>query len=268
MATRAKSRRKTAGKSKGRGRSSSAATKRSAKRATSRTRSGAAKRAGTKRATTKRATTKRTATKRATTKVRAAPKRGATTKRRGAAGGRAGMRRGMSQRSRSALAKAARMMSQQVSEQKVPGDAIALLEQDHREVEALYEQFEQAESSSEKSELAWKICLALTVHAEIEEEIFYPRARRNIDETELLDEAEVEHASAKQLIAEIEEMTPRDKLFDAKVKVLVEYVKHHVKEEETELFPKVRESGMDLHEMGRMLTERKLELLSALSGRA
>lgn len=257
MATRAKSRRKTAGKSKGRGRSSSAATKGSAKRATARTRSGAAKRASTKRATSKRATTKR-----------AAPKRGATTKRRGAARGRTGMRRGMSQRSRAALARAARMMTQQVSEQKVPGDAIALLEQDHREVEALYEQFEQAESSSEKSELAWKICLAITVHAAIEEEIFYPRARRNIDETELLDEAEVEHASAKQLIAEIEEMTPRDKLFDAKVKVLVEYVKHHVKEEETELFPKVRESGIDLHEMGRMLTERKLELLSTLAGRA
>jgi hypothetical protein len=78
----------------------------------------------------------------------------------------------------------------------------------------------------------------------------------------------VEHASAKQLIAEIEEMSPRDKLFDAKVKVLVEYVKHHVKEEENELFPKVRDSGIDLHEMGRMLTERKLELLSTLSGRA
>lgn len=160
------------------------------------------------------------------------------------------------------------MMSRQVSEQKVPGDAIALLEQDHREVEALYEQFEQAESSSEKSALAWKICVALTVHAEIEEEIFYPKARRSIDDVELLDEAEVEHASAKQLIAQIEEMTPRDKLFDATVKVLVEYVKHHVKEEEQELFPAVRESGVDLHELGRMLTERKVELLSQLAGKA
>lgn len=160
------------------------------------------------------------------------------------------------------------MMGQQVSEQKVPADAIALLEQDHREVEAFYKQFEQADSSSEKAELAWKICVALTVHAEIEEQVFYPAARRAIDDTEILDEAEVEHMSAKQLIAEIETMTPRDKLFDAKVKVLVEYVKHHVKEEETELFPKVRQADLDLHAIGRKLGERKVALLGKLSGKA
>lgn len=242
MATRAKtkSRAKSKAKAKSKGRSTRAATSKSA--------------------------TRRAAPKRKT----AAPKRGAATKRRatpkrGAAAKRAS---GLSPRNRSGMARTARMMGEQVSEQKVPADALALLEQDHREVEAFYKQFEQADSSSEKSELAWKICVALTVHAEIEEEILYPKARRAIEETDLLDEAEVEHMSAKQLIAEISAMSPRDKLFDAKVKVLVEYVKHHVKEEENELFPKLRDSGLDLHAMGRKLAARKIELLAQLSGRA
>lgn len=214
---------------------------------------------------------RRTATKRAATKRRAAPKRGAstkrraTTKRRTAPKSRAAAPRG---RARMALVSTAKAMREKVARQPAPGDAIVLLEQDHREVEALYEQFERAQDSATKSALAWKICVALTVHARIEEEIFYPKARRSIDEQDLLDEAEVEHAAVKRLIAEIETMTPREKLYDAKVKVLVEYVKHHVKEEENELFPTVRESGVDLRALGEKLAKRKLELLGALSGRA
>ena len=149
----------------------------------------------------------------------------------------------------------------------MPADAIALLEHDHREVEQLLDEFEQAEGR-EKAELARKICVALTVHAAIEEELFYPRARKAIDEEELIDEAMVEHETAKQLIAEIASMGARDKLFDARVKVLGEYVKHHVKEEENEIFPKAREGGLDLEGIGRQLGERKLELLSELAGQA
>lgn len=166
-----------------------------------------------------------------------------------------------------AVAKAAREMSMMVAEQTVPPDAIALLEQDHREVEAFFEQFEQLDSKAEKSKLAAKICLALTVHTTIEEELLYPPAHEEIEE-DLVDEAMVEHNSAKQLIAEIEAMKPSDHLYDAKVKVLSEYVKHHVKEEENEMFPQLRSSGMDLQELGEQLMQRKVELLTEMTGRA
>jgi hemerythrin superfamily protein len=164
-----------------------------------------------------------------------------------------------------AFVKMAQEMEQKASEQPAPNDAIQLLEQDHREVEQFLEAFEESADSKEKSELAQKICVALTVHAEIEEQRFYPKARRAIEETDLLDEAEVEHTSVKQLIAEIEKMSPRDRLFEAKVKVLGEYVKHHVKEEENELFPKVKDSKMDLARIGEDLSELKLELLNRLA---
>ena len=106
-----------------------------------------------------------------------------------------------------------------------------------------------------------EFCLALSVHARIEEEIFYPALRKAIDDEDLLDEAEVEHASAKQLIAEIESMSADDRLFDAKVKVLGEYVTHHVGEEEHQLFPEARESGVDLKDLGSELARRKAELM-------
>ena len=152
------------------------------------------------------------------------------------------------------------------AEQVVPGDAIALLEQDHREVEALFEQFESPESNSTKADLAKKICLSLTVHAEIEEKIFYPAARKGTGDDDLINEALVEHASAKQLIAEIEAMAPRNKLFDATVKVLGEYVNHHVKEEEGELFSQVRKADVDLTALGRKMLKRKIALLAELAG--
>lgn len=169
-----------------------------------------------------------------------------------------------------AMKKVAREMSQMMSEQTVPADAVALLKQDHREVESLFEQFEHLESKSEKSALAAKICLMLTVHTTIEEEMLYPAAHEEQDTVEehLVDEAYVEHAAAKQLIAEIEAMKPAEHLFDAKVKVLGEYVKHHVQEEENELFPQLQQSELDLRELGEQLMERKLELLAQMTGKA
>ena len=140
-------------------------------------------------------------------------------------------------------------------------DAIKLLKEDHREVKTWFKQYEKLEDETEKQALAQKICAALTVHAKIEEEIFYPALRKNIDDEELLDEAEVEHASAKQLIAEILSMSPQDQLFDAKVKVLGEYVMHHVQEEEQEMFPEARESEVDLEALGEKLSKRKAELM-------
>lgn len=140
-------------------------------------------------------------------------------------------------------------------------DAIKLLREDHREVKTWFKQYEKLDRETEKEELARKICAALTVHAKIEEEIFYPALRKSIDDDELLDEAEVEHASAKQLIAEIRSMSPKDHLFDAKVKVLGEYVMHHVQEEEQEMFPEARKSEVDLDALGIKLSKRKAELM-------
>jgi hemerythrin superfamily protein len=142
-------------------------------------------------------------------------------------------------------------------------DAIALLKADHREVADLIEEFEEADHE-EKAQLARQICDALKVHAQIEEEILYPEAREALDEEdrELVNEADVEHASVRQLVAEIEGATPEDEHFDARVKVVGEYVRHHVKEEEKELFPKLKEADIDLDEMGARLAARKAELMS------
>lgn len=142
-----------------------------------------------------------------------------------------------------------------------PADAIKLLKSDHKEVEAMFKQYAKLEEDAEKQELADEICLALTVHAQIEEEIFYPAARAGLEDEDLLDEAEVEHASAKQLIAEILAMKAGDRLFDAKVTVLGEYINHHVQEEEEEMFPESRDSDLDLKELGVQLAERKAQLM-------
>ena len=147
---------------------------------------------------------------------------------------------------------------------KRPADAIALLKADHREVKAWFEQFDKSEDDAKKQELADKICQALTVHAQIEEEIFYPAAYDALDEEgdDMLDEAEVEHASAKALIAEIKASAVGEPLFDAKVTVLGEYINHHVEEEEKELFPECRSSSMDLKALGEQLAARKAELMA------
>lgn len=143
-----------------------------------------------------------------------------------------------------------------------PADAIKLLKDDHREVKNWFKEYEKLEEDAEKQELADRICLALTVHTQIEEEIYYPAAREAIDDDDLLDEAEVEHASAKQLIAEIQSMKAGERLFDAKVTVLGEYVNHHVEEEESEMFPESRDSDLDLKALGVQLAERKAELMA------
>lgn len=147
-------------------------------------------------------------------------------------------------------------------------DAIELLQEDHRQVEALFTEYEQLAAGNDidaKEALALEICEMLTVHAQVEEEIFYPAARQALgDETELVDEAEEEHADAKQLIAEIEEMTAEDSDFDAKVKALGEAINHHVEEEEGEMFPKLKESGMDTQALGDQMAERKQEIIDEL----
>ncbi len=146
-----------------------------------------------------------------------------------------------------------------------PQDAIALLKQDHRMVEALFEEFEEADES-EQSELATRICQMLTVHAQIEEELLYPQAKEAFgeEEDEMVYEAEIEHGSAKELIAKIEAGTPEDPEFKPLVKVLSEYVKHHVKEEEKEMFPALKHTELDLKELGQQLAHRKMELMEQM----
>lgn len=153
------------------------------------------------------------------------------------------------------------------SAEKRPADAIKLLKADHREVKGWFADFDKTDDDAKKQELADKICQALTVHAQIEEEIFYPAAYDALDEDgdDMLDEAEVEHASAKELIAQITASKVGDPLFDAKVTVLGEYIDHHVEEEEGELFPECRASDMDLKALGAKLAERKAELMAALA---
>ena len=143
--------------------------------------------------------------------------------------------------------------------------AVRLLKQDHQEVSKLLERFEEAEGG-EKTQIAQRICQALTVHAQIEEELLYPAAREALedDDRELVAEANVEHASIKDLVGQIESARGSDELFDAKVKVLGEYVKHHVKEEETELFPKLQKTELDLEALGEQLASRKAELSSSM----
>jgi len=147
-------------------------------------------------------------------------------------------------------------------------DAVSLLSADHAEVKQMFESYRQLVDENaddeQRGELARKICSMLTVHAEIEEEIFYPAMRDSVDDELTLDEAEVEHASAKELIEQLEGMDPGDALYDAKVIVLGEYVDHHVQEEENEIFPQAEKSGIDLDELGADLAERKRELMAEL----
>jgi len=146
-------------------------------------------------------------------------------------------------------------------------DAIALLMNDHQEVKQLFERYEELVESGadddEKQSLADEICTMLTVHATIEEELFYPAARDAVDDDSLLNEAEVEHQSAKDLIAQIQASDPSDALYDAQVHVLGEYIDHHVKEEEGELFPEVRDADLDLEALGAEMSARQEELLTA-----
>jgi len=146
--------------------------------------------------------------------------------------------------------------------------AITLLKKDHREVEGWFDEYEQLEEDTDKLALFNKIALALKVHTRIEEEIFYPSERGEVED-DLLDEAYVEHDGAKKLIAEIEAMKPGDEFYDAKVKVLGEYIKHHVKEEEQPggVFAQAKRGDEDLDAMGERLKTRKAELMAELGGK-
>jgi hypothetical protein len=145
--------------------------------------------------------------------------------------------------------------------------AVKLLKQDHRLVEGWFDEYEQLEDDREKLALFNQIALALKVHTTIEEEIFYPEERGDVEE-DLLDEAYVEHDSAKKMIAEIEAMKPSDEYYDAKVKVLGEYIKHHVKEEEQPggIFAQAKKGDEDLDAMGERLKLRKEELMAEMGG--
>ena len=143
-------------------------------------------------------------------------------------------------------------------------DAISLLKADHRQVEEWFSEFEGARSASKKQQLASKICEALTIHTTIEEEIFYPAFLQATEDKDIHHEAVVEHDGAKKLIAQIQSMSPEDDYFDAKVTVLSEMIKHHVKEEEKPggMFAEAKKSEMDLAALGEELLARKRELQS------
>lgn len=138
--------------------------------------------------------------------------------------------------------------------------------QDHEDVRDLFDQYEELVenegSESDKQAIAQQICTTLTAHATVEEELFYPAARDALKEDDLIDEAVVEHAGAKDLIAQLESMEAGDDLYDAKVKVLGELIDHHVEEEEGEMFPKMRNAGLDLQVLGVAIASRKEELLA------
>jgi len=150
----------------------------------------------------------------------------------------------------------------------VEQDAVSLLSSDHAEVKQMFEEYRRLVQDSagddRRGELAGQICSALTVHAEIEEDIFYPALRESLEDDLALDQAEVEHDIARDLIEQIESMEPDDALFDARMLVLAEYVEHHVQEEESEIFPLAEQSRIDLAELGAELAERRHELMAEL----
>ncbi|HRE45498.1 MAG TPA: hemerythrin domain-containing protein [Terricaulis sp.] len=148
-------------------------------------------------------------------------------------------------------------------------DAIRLLKNDHREVEDWFDDFEETSNGPRKQKLARQICTALTIHTKIEEEIFYPACREAGIEDDIMDEADVEHDAAKKLIAEIEAGKPGDDHWDAKVKVLGEMIRHHVKEEEQSggMFSKARRAGLDLEELGQKMQARKDALMKRAKAR-
>jgi hemerythrin-like domain-containing protein len=137
---------------------------------------------------------------------------------------------------------------------------------DHRKVEDLFEQYESEKEGDEDNRrgIAQQICNELTVHTQVEEELFYPWLRENLDDMELVEEAQVEHNGAKELIAQIETAEAVDDHFNAMVKVLSEYIKHHVKEEEQEIFPEIRDRQEELDELGQAMAARKEELMEEL----
>ena len=142
-----------------------------------------------------------------------------------------------------------------------PKDATALLRADHKLVSGLFADYEATNSTAKKRKLVEKICTELSVHAQVEEEVFYPAVKEALKDHELVPEARVEHATLKDLIAQVEGIEPEGEMFDARIKVLSEYVKHHVREEQNEMFPKAKSTNLDLTELGARIVQRKTELL-------
>jgi hemerythrin superfamily protein len=143
-----------------------------------------------------------------------------------------------------------------------PRDAIAMLRADHKKVSELFEQFEKSRSTSKKKALVAQICMELTVHTRLEEEIFYPAVKAALRDKELVPEASVEHASVKALISQVQDAEPDGEEYDAKVKVMSEYVKHHVKEEQNEMFPKAKKTRLDMEALAAQMADRKAELMA------
>lgn len=142
-------------------------------------------------------------------------------------------------------------------------DAIKLLMHDHAEVKKMFKQFETLASRSDlegKVAVANRICMELLIHTQVEEEVFYPAARAALHEEDMMNEAKVEHDSARELIAQIQSMDPQDAMYDAKVIVLGEYIEHHVQEEEKEMFPKMKKAKCDLQQLGARMAALKKSL--------
>ncbi len=142
-------------------------------------------------------------------------------------------------------------------------DAIALLRADHKRVGALFADYDKTRTVAKKKQLVTQICTELSVHAQVEEEIFYPEVKRALNDKELVPEATVEHATLKTLIAQVEGVEPDEEMFDARIKVMSEYVKHHVKEEQNEMFPKAKTTKLDMVQLGARMRERTAQLLAA-----
>jgi hemerythrin superfamily protein len=144
-----------------------------------------------------------------------------------------------------------------------PQEATALLRADHVKVSALFADFEKTRSAKKKKDIVSVICRELTAHTTIEEEIFYPAVQAALKDHELVPEANVEHASVKDLIAQVKDVEPGGDEYDARVKVMGEFVKHHVKEEQNEMFPRAKKTKLDMFALGERMAARKAELLAA-----
>ena len=138
-----------------------------------------------------------------------------------------------------------------------------MLHADHEKVSGLFQKFDKARSAERKRVLAAQICTELTIHAQIEEEIFYPAVKEALGDHELVPEANIEHGSIKDLISQVQLGEQEGEVFEARVKVMGEYVKHHVKEEHDEMFPKARKAELNMRELGARMAGRKAELLGA-----
>lgn len=145
-------------------------------------------------------------------------------------------------------------------------DAVALLRADHKQVSTLFAQFDKARTSARKQQIVAEICLELSVHTQIEEEIFYPALKQALKDRKLIPEAVIEHGTLKSLIADVENVEPDGEMYDARIRVLAEYVEHHVAEEHKEMFPQAKASKLDLKALGERMAARKAELIAEHGG--